>query len=152
MGSYTAATTFLTPKDVTRNWWIIDAAEMPIGRIAARVAMVLRGKHKPDYTPYINCGDHVIIINAIKAVMTGKKRHQNIFYWHTGYPGGIKERVWDKIVKGKHPERIIKKPVQRMLPKDSPLADQQFKKLLHVYSGAEHPHAGQNPQQFKFFK
>ena len=152
MGSYTASTTFLTPKEVKKNWWIIDASTMSLGRIAARAAMVLRGKHKASYTPYINCGDHVVIINAEKAVMTGKKREQKIFYWHTGHPGGIKERNWDKIIKGKHPERVIKKSIQRMLPKESPLANQQFTKLLHVYAGSEHPHAGQNPQEFKFFK
>ncbi len=152
MGSYTASTTFVTPKDVRRNWWLIDATELALGRIAARVAMALRGKHKPNYTPYINCGDHVVIINAEQAIMTGKKRHQKVFYWHTGHPGGIKERTWDETMRSQYPERILKKAIQRMLPKESPLANQQFTKLLHVYCGSTHPHTAQNPQQFKFFK
>lgn len=153
MGSYTASTTFHTPKDVKRNWWIIDAADsVSVGRLAARVAMVLRGKHKASYTPHINCGDHVVIINAEKAFITGKKKEQKVFHWHTGHPGGIKERTWNKILDGKYPERLLQKAIQRMLPKESPLATEQFKKLLHVYAGETHPHAGQNPQQFKFFK
>lgn len=153
MGSYTASTTFVTPTDVKRNWWIIDAAEsISLGRMAARVAMILRGKHKADYTPYINCGDHVVIINAAKTIITGKKKQQKVFHWHTGHPGGIKERTWNEILCGKFPERIIRKAVERMLPKDSPLATQQLKKLLHVYAKEEHPHTAQQPQEFKFFK
>ncbi len=153
MGSYTASTTFVTPTDVKRNWWIIDASkEHSVGRIAARVAMVLRGKHKADYTPSINCGDHVVIINADKAIITGKKLKQKVFHWHTGHPGGIKERTWEKILSSKYPERLLKKAIERMLPKESPLATEQFRKLLHVYSGSEHPHSAQTPQEFKFFK
>lgn len=153
MGSYTASTTFLTPKEVKRNWWIIDAADSTsVGRLAARVAMVLRGKHKPDFTPHINCGDHVIIINADKVHITGKKKQQKVFYWHTGHPGGIKERTWEKILTSKYPDRLLRKAIERMLPKESPLATEQFRKLLHVYNGSEHPHIAQNPQTFKFFK
>ena len=153
MASYTASTTFVTPTDVKRNWWIIDASkDASVGRIAARAALVLRGKHKASFTPHINCGDHVVIINADKALITGKKLKQKVFHWHTGHPGGIKERTWEKIIKGKYPERLLRKAIQRMLPKESPLATDQFKKLLHVYAGSEHPHAGQNPQAFKFLK
>lgn len=153
MGSYTASTTFVTPDQVTRNWWIIDAADSEsVGRLAARVAMVLRGKHKASYTPYINCGDHVVIINADKVKITGKKRQQKVFYWHTNHPGGIKERTWDKTLTGKNPERLVKKAIERMMPKESPLATEQFRKLLHVYVGSEHPHSPQNPQKFNFFK
>lgn len=153
MGSYTASTTFVTPSETKRNWWIIDAADSEsVGRLAARVAMVLRGKHKANYTPYINCGDHVVIINADKVKITGKKRDQKVFYWHTNHPGGIKERTWKETLRGKNPERLLKKAIERMMPKESPLATEQFRKLLHVYNGNEHPHAPQNPQQFKFFK
>ena len=153
MGSYTASTTFVRPNDVIRHWWIIDAADSEsVGRLAARVAIILRGKHKANYTPHINCGDHVVIINADKIQITGKKRDQKVFYWHTGHPGGIKERTWDETLKSKHPERVLKKAIVRMMPKESPLATEQFRKLLHVYVGGEHPHSPQNPQKFKFFK
>lgn len=153
MASYTASTTFVTPSEVKRNWWIIDASkEYSVGRIAARAAMVLRGKHKASYTPHINCGDHVVIINAEKAIITGKKSKQKVFYWHTEHPGGIKEKTWEKILSGKYPERLLKKAIQRMLPKESPLATEQFRKLLHVYTGETHPHTAQNPEEFKFFK
>lgn len=153
MGSYTASSTLVTPKDVKRNWWIIDASDgISVGRMSSRIATVLRGKHKSDYTPHINCGDHVIVINAEKVKVTGKKLQQKVFYWHTGYPGGIKERNWNKILNGKHPERLLKKAIERMMPKDSPLAKEQFTKLLHVYTGSHHPHAGQSPKSFKFFK
>jgi large subunit ribosomal protein L13 len=153
MGSYTASTTFVRPNDVKRDWWIVDAADSEsIGRLAARVAIILRGKHKANFTPHINCGDHIVIINADKVRITGKKRDQKVFYWHTGHPGGIKERTWDETLRSKHPERLLKKAIVRMMPKESPLATEQFRKLLHVYTGNEHPHSAQNPQQFKFFK
>jgi len=153
MGSYTASTTFVRPSDLKRKWWIIDAADSKsLGCIAARVALVLRGKHQAFYTPHINCGDHVIIINAEKVRITGKKLQQKVFHWHTGHPGGIKERTWEKILKSAQPERLMKKSIERMMPKESPLATEQFRKLLHVYSGSEHPHAAQNPETFQFFK
>lgn len=148
MGSYTASTTFVKPKEVKRAWHIIDAEGKSLGRIAARVAMVLRGKHKASYTPFIDCGDNVVIINAEKVLITGKKLKQNVFYWHTGYPGGIKERTWNKIPS----EKLMRKTIQRMLPKESPLATMQFKKRLRVYCGDIHPHAPQSPQVFKFLK
>jgi len=153
MASYTASTTFVTPKEVTKKWWLIDGAEAgSLGRIAARVALILRGKHKANFTPYINCGDHVVIINADKIKITGNKLDQKIFHWHTGYAGGIKERNWKEIRNGKYPERLVQKAIQRMLPKESPLATEQFKKLLHIYNGAEHPHHGQNPQAIEILR
>ncbi len=153
MASYTASTTFITPKETKKNWWIIDASEGPsLGRIAARAAIVLRGKHKANFTPHINSGDHVVIINAEKVLITGDKLEQKKFYWHTGYPGGIKERTWKKTMSGKYPERLMRKAIERMMPKESPLATDQFKKLLHIYVGNTHPHAGQSPQKFKFLR
>lgn len=133
------------PADVKKDWWVIDAEGVVLGRLAANVAMILRGKHKPIYTPHIDCGDHVVIINADKVRLTGKKRDQKTYYRHTGYPGGIKEATASYILDGRFPERVIQKAVERMLPKDSPLARQQFGKLK-VYAGTEHPHAGQQPK------
>ncbi len=133
------------PADVKKDWWIIDAEDVVLGRLAANVAMILRGKHKPMFTPHIDCGDHVVIINADKVRLTGKKRENKKYYRHTGYPGGIKEATASFILDGRFPERVIQKAVERMLPKDSPLARQQFGKLK-VYGGAEHPHAAQQPK------
>ena len=133
------------PADVKKDWWIIDAEDGVLGRLAANVAMILRGKHKPMFTPHIDCGDHVVIINADKVRLTGKKRENKKYYRHTGYPGGIKEATASFILDGRFPERVIQKAVERMLPKDSPLARQQFGKLK-VYGGAEHPHAAQQPK------
>ncbi len=133
-----------TPKDVARGWHLIDAEGLVLGRLAVVVANRLRGKHKAMFTPHIDCGDHVVVVNAEKVVLTGQKRSQKTYYWHTGYPGGIKERTADKILDGAHPERVIEKAVQRMLPKGA-LGRAQLKKL-HVYGGAEHPHQGQTPQ------
>ena len=107
--------------------------------------MILRGKHKPIFTPHIDCGDHVVIINADKVRLTGKKRDQKKYYRHTGYPGGIKEASASFLLDGRFPERVIQKAVERMLPKDSPLARDQFGKL-RVYGGSEHPHAAQQPK------
>ncbi len=140
-----------TPKFITKKWWIIDASGIPLGRLASRVAMILRGKHKPYYTANINCGDHVIIINSSRILITGKKLQQKTFFWHTGHPGGIKERTWGKILSGKFPERLVKKAVERMMPKDSPLADNQMK-ALHIFSGEEHTHHGQQPQSISYDK
>jgi large subunit ribosomal protein L13 len=153
MASYTASTSFVTPKEVTRSWWLIDGATAgSLGRIAARIALILRGKHKASFTPHINCGDHIVIINADKIKITGKKLEQKIFYWHTGYAGGIKEKTWDEIKKGKKPQDLIKKAIERMLPKESPLANEQYNKLLHVYLGATHPHQGQNPKVIEILR
>ncbi len=132
-----------TPKDVSRGWCLIDAEGLVLGRLAVLVATRLRGKHKAMYTPHIDCGDHVVVVNADKVALTGNKRGQKTYYRHTGYPGGIKQRTAQQILEGAHPERLIEKAVQRMLPGGA-LARQQLKKL-HVYPGPEHPHQGQAP-------
>lgn len=131
--------------EVKSNWWVVDAEDVVLGRLASVVAKMLRGKHKPTFTPHIDTGDHIVVINADKVKLTGKKRTQNKFYWHTGYPGGIKERTPEFTLSGKHPQRVIEKAVERMLPKESPLARQQFSKL-RVYAGTEHPHEAQSPK------
>ena len=131
------------PSEVDRKWYIVDADGLVLGRLAVVVADLLRGKGKPMYTPHIDCGDNVVIVNAEKVRLTGKKRTDKVYYWHTGYPGGIKERTAAKILEGKHPERVLHKAVERMLSR-GPLGRQQMKNL-RIYSGAEHPHEAQNP-------
>ncbi len=138
MKTYTA-----TPSDIEKKWWLIDAEDLILGRLAVEVADLLRGKHKTTYTPHMDCGDHVVIINAEKIHLTGNKRVNKRFYWHTGYPGGIKDRTIEQILDGRHPERVIQKAVQRMLP-SGPLARQQLSNL-RVYAGTEHPHGAQQP-------
>ena len=142
-------TTSLKPADVEKKWVLIDAQGLVVGRLASIVAMRLRGKHKPAYTPHVDCGDNVIVINADKVVLTGRKREQKVYYHHTGYPGGIKERTADKILGGRFPERVLEKAVERMLPKESPLARKQMTHL-HIYNTAEHPHAAQTPETIAF--
>ena len=137
------------PKDITNNWWVIDARDVVLGRLAAQTATLLRGKHKPIYTPHMNCGDHVIIINADKIQIKGKKMTDKIYYHHTGFPGGIKETTPLKILGGKFPQRVVEKAVLRMMPKDSPLARQQYK-MLKVYAGDAHPHEAQQPLVYNF--
>lgn len=132
------------PKEIEDKWVLIDADGLVVGRLASLIAMRLRGKHRPFYTPHIDCGDHVVVVNADKVALTGKKRWDKTYYWHTGYPGGIKQRTADQILDGKHPERVLLKAVKRMLP-DGPLARQQFSKL-RVYTGADHPHEAQKPE------
>ena len=132
------------PSEVESKWLVIDAEGLVVGRLASIIANRLRGKHKAMYTPNIDCGDHVVVINAEKVAFTGKKLSDKKFYWHTGYPGGIKERTMDKILGGAHPERVLEKAVQRMIPK-GPLGRAQLKKL-HVYGGSEHPHDAQKPE------
>jgi large subunit ribosomal protein L13 len=143
LGSVSMKTYSATPSDVERGWYVVDADGLVLGRLAAMVADRLRGKHKPMYTPNIDCGDHIVVVNADKVGLTGDKRAQKTYYRHTGYPGGIKSTTAEQILSGAHPERVIEKAVQRMLPKGA-LGRQQFTKL-HVYSGAEHPHQGQSP-------
>ena len=106
-----------TPKDIEKNWFVIDAADLVLGRLASLVAMRVRGKHKPTYTPNMDCGDHIIIVNAEKVHLTGNKRSAKTYYWHTGHPGGIKERTADKILDGRFPTRVIEKAVERMIPR-----------------------------------
>lgn len=135
----------LKPADVDKKWILIDADGLVLGRTASLIAARLRGKHSPHYTPNVDCGDNVVVINAEKVLLTGNKRNNKIYYWHTGYPGGIKERTAGKILDGKHPERVMMKAVQRMLP-SGPLARQQFSNL-RVYVGSEHPHEAQQPEK-----
>ena len=139
MKTYTAK-----PADIQKKWILIDAEGVVLGRLASLVAMRLRGKHKASFTPHMDMGDNVIIINADKVQMTGKKRTDKIYYWHTGYPGGIKQRTAGDILEGNHPERVLTKAIQRMLP-GGPLSRQQMTNL-RVYSGAEHGHEAQNPE------
>ncbi|MCB9957348.1 MAG: 50S ribosomal protein L13 [Rhodospirillaceae bacterium] len=130
------------PADVTHDWVVVDAEGVVLGRLASIVAMRLRGKHRPLYTPHIDCGDNVIVVNAEKVRLTGRKREEH-FYWHTGYPGGIKSRTKDQILTGRFPERVIYKAVERMIPK-GPLGRQVLRKL-RVYAGPGHPHEAQQP-------
>ncbi|HIF09181.1 MAG TPA: 50S ribosomal protein L13 [Sneathiellales bacterium] len=134
-----------TPSDVDKKWLVIDADGVVLGRLAAIVATRLRGKHKPMFTPHIDCGDHIVITNADKVKLTGNKLKKKIYYRHTGYPGGIKERTAGQIMAGAHPERVILKAVERMMPRGS-MGRQQFKNL-RVYAGPEHPHEAQAPQK-----
>ena len=131
------------PTDVDRKWFIVDAEDLVLGRLAVVVANRLRGKHKPMFTSHIDCGDNVVIVNAEKIWLTGNKRADKVYYWHTGYPGGIKSRTAEAILDGDHPERVIQKAVQRMLPKTK-LGRQQISKLK-VYAGPDHPHEAQSP-------
>jgi len=132
------------PAEVEKKWILIDAEGLVVGRLASLIAMRLRGKHKATYTPHVDDGDNVIVINADKVVLTGRKREQKVYYHHTGYPGGIKERKAHQILDGRHPERVLIKAVQRMLP-DGPLARRQLSNLK-VYAGGEHPHEAQKPE------
>ena len=139
-------TTSLKPADVDKKWIVIDAEGLVVGRLASIVAMRLRGKHKVAYTPHVDCGDNVIVINAEKVKFTGRKYVQKNYYHHTGYPGGIKERSAKFILEGRFPERIVEKAVERMLPR-GPLF-RQILGNLRVYKGTEHPHEAQQPQSF----
>ena len=132
------------PEEVEKKWHLVDAEGVVLGRLAAEVAKILRGKHKPMYTPHIDCGDHVVIINADKVALTGRKRENKTYYWHTGYPGGIKSRTAGQILDGAHPERVVEKAIQRMIPR-GPMGRAQFGNL-RVYAGGEHPHGAQNPE------
>lgn len=129
--------------DITSQWVLIDAEGLVVGRLAALIATRLRGKHKPIFTPHMDCGDHVIVVNADKIALTGNKLADKTYYRHTGYPGGIRSTTAGKILNGKHPERVLLKAVERMLPR-GPLGKKQFSKL-RVYTGTEHPHEAQSP-------
>jgi large subunit ribosomal protein L13 len=132
------------PAEIEKKWFLIDADGLVLGRLASQVAMILRGKHKTSYTPHMDCGDNVVIVNAEKVRLTGNKRTAKTYYWHTGHPGGIKGRTADKILEGKHPERVILKAVERMVPR-GPLGRQQMSNL-RVYAGPEHKHEAQQPE------
>jgi large subunit ribosomal protein L13 len=133
------------PADIRKRWILIDAENAVLGRLAVIVADLLRGKHKTTFTPHMDCGDNVVVINAEKVHLTGKKRQQKVYYRHTGYPGGIKEQVAGVILDGKHPERVITSAVRRMIPA-GPLGRAQLGNL-RVYGGAEHPHTAQQPMK-----
>ena len=132
------------PSDIEKKWWLIDAEDLVVGRLATIVAKILRGKHKTTFTPNIDCGDYVIIINAEKVKLTGKKYAEKLYYWHTGYPGGIKDRTARQIMEGKYPERILEYAVSRMMSRGPLQRDLMTK--LHIYKGNEHKHQAQNPQ------
>ena len=133
------------PAEVTKKWVLIDAEGLVVGRLAAFVANRLRGKHKPTYTPHVDDGDNVIIINADKVVFTGRKYENKKYYWHTGYIGGVKERTARQILEGRFPERVLEKAIERMIPR-GPLGRRQMKNL-RVYAGPNHPHEAQNPEK-----
>ena len=132
------------PSEIERKWYLIDAEDLVLGRMAAVIATRLRGKHKTSFTPHMDCGDNIIVINAEKVKLTGNKRADKTYYWHTGYPGGIKSRTAGSILEGKHPERVVQKAVERMISRN-PLGRQQMRKL-HVYAGTDHPHEAQQPE------
>ncbi|MBT5415257.1 MAG: 50S ribosomal protein L13 [Rhodospirillaceae bacterium] len=133
------------PADIEKKWFLVDAEGLVLGRMASIVAMRLRGKHKPSFTPHMDCGDNVVIVNAEKVHLTGNsKRADKRYYWHTGYPGGIKNRTAEQILTGAHPERVVEKAVERMLPKG--VLGRQIYRNLRVYAGPEHPHTAQSPE------
>ena len=144
MKALTKVTRSIKPAEVEKKWHIVDADGLVVGRLAAIVANHLRGKHKPSYTPHVDCGDHVIIINADKVKFTGRKMTDKVYYKHTGHPGGIKETTPAKVLGGRFPERVLEKAVERMIPR-GPLGRAQMR-ALHIYAGTEHPHDGQKPE------
>ncbi len=144
----TSTTVARKAADVEKKWIVIDAEDAVLGRLAAYIAMRLRGKHKPDYTPHADTGDYVVVINAEKVHLTGKKENE-IFYWHTGHPGGVKSRTLGQIRDGKYPERLLTKAVERMMPKESPLARAQMTHL-RIFAGPNHTHQAQSPEDVNF--
>ena len=140
MSTYTAK-----PSEIQKKWILIDAENMVVGRLASIIAMRLRGKHLPTFTPNMDMGDNVVVINAQKVKLTGNKLDQRVFHWHTGHPGGIKGRTQRELLEGRFPERVLENAVRRMLP-GGPLSRQQLKNL-RVYGGAEHPHEAQQPEK-----
>ena len=148
MKALTKLTKSVRPQDVEKKWILIDAEDLVVGRLASTVANILRGKHKPSFTPHVDCGDHVVIINAEKVRFTGNKLKDKRYYRHTGYIGGIKETSPAKILEGKFPERVVQKAVERMVPRGA-LGSAQMR-CLHVYAGSEHPHGGTQPETLDF--
>lgn len=132
------------PSEIERKWWLIDAEDLIVGRTATIIATILRGKNKPTFSPNLDCGDHVVVINAAKMKFTGNKFADKTYYWHTGHPGGIKERTARQIMEGDFPERILENAVSRMISRGPLQRDVMLK--LHIYAGAEHKHQGQTPQ------
>jgi len=133
----------LKPAEVEKKWVVVDADGVVLGRLAAEIAKILRGKHRASFTPHVDCGDNVIVVNAEKVKLTGNKLQDKVFYWHTNHPGGVKQRTMGQILGGKHPERVVTKAVERMVPR-GPLGRQQMKNL-RVYAGPAHPHEAQQP-------
>ena len=144
MKALTKITASAKPAEVEKKWHLIDADGLVVGRLAVIIANTLRGKHKPSFTPHVDCGDHVVVINADKVRFTGNKLKQQIYYKHTGYAGGIKAITAEKVLAGKFPERVLEKAVERMVPR-GPLGRAQMR-ALHLYAGTEHPHGGTQPQ------
>lgn len=144
MKALSKTTRSIKPAEVEKKWHVVDAEGLVVGRLAAIIANILRGKHKPSYTPHVDCGDHVIVLNADKVKFTGNKAAKKVYYKHTGYAGGIKETTAEKILDGRFPERVLEKAVERMVPR-GPLGRAQMK-ALHLYNGTEHPHDGQKPE------
>jgi large subunit ribosomal protein L13 len=134
----------LKAEQVKKDWVVVDANDLVLGRLSAVIASRLRGKHKPEFTPSMDCGDYVIVVNADKIHVTGNKLEDHVFYWHTGYPGGIKQRTLKERLNGKFPETVIRKAVERMLPK-GPLGRQMLRNLK-IYAGESHPHTAQQPK------
>lgn len=130
--------------EIDKKWHVVDATDLVLGRLSSIIAMYLRGKHKPTFTPHMDCGDNIIVVNAEKVRLTGNKLKDKKFYWHTGHPGGIKERTIGQLLGGKYPERVIYKAVERMITR-GPLGRQQMGGLK-IYAGPTHPHEAQNPQ------
>jgi large subunit ribosomal protein L13 len=143
MKALSKMTRSIKPAEVEKKWHLIDADGLVVGRLATIVANILRGKTKPSFTPHVDCGDHVVVINVDKVRFTGNKRQDKMYYKHTGYAGGIKEVSAAKVLDGRFPERVLEKAVERMIPR-GPLGRQQMK-ALHLYAGTEHPHAGTQP-------
>ncbi len=144
MGSPHAATKSARPADVERSWYVVDASDLILGRMATRVASVLRGKHKTIFTPHVDTGDFVVVVNAEKIKLTGRKREQKIYHRHSGYPGSIKSVTAGEVLEGPHPDRVVRRAVRGMLPKNS-LGRQMLRKLK-VYAGPDHPHSAQKPE------
>lgn len=141
-----AATRSVSADEIERRWYVVDAEDMVLGRLATQIATVLRGKHKPSYTPHADTGDHVIVVNADKIVLTGRKREQKTYYRHSGYMGGTKSITADKLLSSAHSDRVVEAAVRGMLPKNT-LGRQMLSKL-RVYAGPDHPHASQKPEEF----
>ncbi len=140
------------PSEVEKKWYVVDAEGLVLGRLAAELSIRLRGKHKAQYTPHIDCGDNIIVINAEKIHLTGKKRENEVFHWHTGHPGGIKERTLGERLDSKFPGRVIEKAVERMINRKRGSLAADIMRKLHIYAGAEHPHTGQKPEVLEFAK
>lgn len=134
------------PADIERSWWVVDAAGLPLGRLASEVAQILRGKHKPTYAPHMDTGDHVIVVNAARVAVTSEKGQQKIYYRHSGYPGGIKAETFEAL-KERRPEAIVERAVRGMLPKNK--LGRQMARKLKVYAGPEHPHQAQDPSRLE---